>query len=85
MLLKPLVEKMPVDYARELVALRIPDAAWARIDELAGKCNEGRLTDHEAGEFEAVAQAVALIGFMQQRARRLLADIEERDETRDHG
>ncbi len=62
-----------LDVARSLLALRIDERTQARVEELAEKCNEGRLTPEERNEYEAYVQASTLIGILQAKARRLLA------------
>ena len=46
----------------------------ARIDELADKCNEGQLTDAERDEYDDYLQAIHLIGILQRKAKRVLAN-----------
>ena len=46
----------------------------ARVEELAEKCDEGQLTAEERNEYEAYVQASTLIGILQAKARRLLAE-----------
>ena len=63
---------MPLDYAKRLVELRVDPIAQARIDELAGKCNEGLLSDTERAEYENYVQAIHLIGILQRKAKHVL-------------
>jgi len=73
-LLEPVGNTMPLDYAKELVELRADPHDQARIDELADKCNEGQLTDAERDEYVDFLQAIHLIGILQRKARRVLAN-----------
>ncbi len=73
-LLEPLGNRMPLDYAKELVEFRASPEVQARIDELADKCNEGELTDAERDEYDDYLQAIHLIGILQRKARRVLAN-----------
>jgi hypothetical protein len=65
---------MPLEFAKELVELRADPETQARIDELAEKCNEGLLTEVEREEYEDYVQATHLIGILQRKARRVLAN-----------
>jgi hypothetical protein len=72
-LLEPVSLMMPVGFARELAALRATPDIQARIDELADKCNEGRLTDDERAEYDAYVDAIDVISILQAKARAALA------------
>jgi hypothetical protein len=72
-MLEPVSRCFNLDAARSLLALRIDEQTQAHVEELAGKCNEGRLTPEERGEYEAYVQASTLIGILQAKARRVLA------------
>lgn len=52
-LLEPVGQAMPPDFARELLEIRAGSGLQDRIDVLAAKCNEGRLTDDERGEYDS--------------------------------
>jgi hypothetical protein len=73
-LLGPLGRTMTPEFARELVELRAPGEVQARIDELAEKCNEGQLSDEERSEYEDYVRAIHMIGILQKKARKVLAD-----------
>jgi hypothetical protein len=51
-LVEPVVRTFTPEVARALVRLRADPEAQARIDELAEKCNEGRLSPEEREEYE---------------------------------
>jgi hypothetical protein len=72
-LLEPFVRMMPVSFAEELAAMRAAPDAQGRIDELAGKCNEGELTPEERTEYEAYVDAIDVISILQAKARVVLA------------
>jgi len=59
--------------AQQIAALRADPLTQARIDELATKCNEGELTEVEQREYAAYVEALELIGFLQAKARAMLA------------
>jgi hypothetical protein len=62
-----------VDLARALAELRAHENLQARVAELAEKCNEGQLTPDERSEYETYVQASTLVGILQAKARRFLA------------
>jgi len=71
-LLDPVSQCLTSEGAEKLVGLRAPAAAQARIDELAGKCNEGKLSPDERAEYETYVRAIKFISVLQSKARRLL-------------
>ena len=72
-MLEPVTRCFNLDVARSLLALRPDERTQARVEKLAEKCNEGQLTPEERSEYEAYVQASTLIGILQAKARRLLA------------
>jgi hypothetical protein len=44
-------------------------SAQARIDKLARKCNEGKLTDAERSEYETYVYVIDFIAILQAKAR----------------
>ncbi len=72
-LLEPLSRCLTPETAERLVQLRADPQLQARIDELAGKCTEGDLTEDERVEYETYVRTGNLIAILQAKARRLLA------------
>jgi hypothetical protein len=72
-MLEPVSRSFGRATARSLVALRVGKRMQARVEKLAEKCNEGKLTANERAEYEAYVQASTLIGILQAKARRILA------------
>ncbi len=72
-MLEPVSRSLGLKTARALAALRVDERTRARVETLAEKCNEGRLTAAERAEYEAYVQASTLIGVLQAKARRILA------------
>lgn len=60
--------------ARKLVKLRADPQLQERLDVLATKCDEGRLSDSEKAEYESYVRAIQFVTVMQSRARRLLRE-----------
>ena len=71
-MLEPVSRCFGLETARALAGLRVK-RTQARVEELAEKCNEGQLTPDERAEYEAYVQASTLIGILQAKARRVLA------------
>jgi hypothetical protein len=55
--------------ARELASLRADPEAHARVSELAGKCNEGTISDEERAEYESYVMAAGIVAILQAKAR----------------
>jgi hypothetical protein len=72
-MLDPVSRCLGVETARALTDLQLDQRVQARVELLAGKCNEGRLTADEQAEYEAYVQASTLIGILQAKARQKLA------------
>jgi hypothetical protein len=68
-LLDPLGDMLTPDVARKLVNYRFDAKAQARIDKLARKCNEGKLTQKEQREYETYVQTIDFIAILQAKAR----------------
>jgi hypothetical protein len=71
-LLEPVSQSLNREAAEKLVRLKVKPKTQARIDRLARKCNEGRLTGAERSEYEAWVFAIDFIGILQAQARRLI-------------
>ena len=71
-LLDPVGRILTPEVARKLVKLRFDAKAQARIDTLARKCNEGKLTDAELREYETCICTIDFIAILQAKARALL-------------
>ena len=75
-LVEPLVRTFTPEVARSLVDLRADPALQARMDELAEKCNEGRLTPEEREEYETSIRFANYLAIIQAKARTLLKSSE---------
>ncbi|MBI2808249.1 MAG: hypothetical protein HYX68_24955 [Planctomycetes bacterium] len=71
-LVEPVVRTLTPDVAKALVDLRADPVLQARMDELAEKCNEGKLTADEREEYETSIRFGNFIAILQAKARRLL-------------
>jgi hypothetical protein len=72
-LLAPVTQCFTPEVAERLIALRADPGIEARIEELAEKANEGRLSAEERAEYEDYVEAVDFIGILQAQARTVLA------------
>ena len=71
-LLEPLVGCLTAEVAAKVADLRADDAMQERIDYLAERANEGRLTDREREEYAGYLHAIDVIAVLQTKARSLL-------------
>ncbi len=72
-MLEPVGRALNREAARELVNLRADPEVQARVAELAGKCNEGDLTQAERAEYERYVAAGSVIAVLRAKARLALA------------
>ncbi len=68
-MLDPLGRILTQDAARQLADLRFDAKTQARIDRLARRCNEGKLTEQERGDYESYVNAIDFISILQAKAR----------------
>ena len=71
-LVEPVARTLTPDVARALVQLRADAELQAQMDELAQKCNEGKLTPEERDEYETSIRFGNFIAILQAKARALL-------------
>ena len=71
-LVEPVARTFTPEVARALIRLRADPELQARMDELAEKCNEGRLTPDEREEYETSVRFANYLAIIQAKARRLL-------------
>ncbi len=60
---------LDAESARRVVELRVAPPVQERIDTLAGRANEGLLTDDERAEYEALINAADFISILKVKAR----------------
>lgn len=71
-LFDPLGRLLSPEVARKLADYRFDAKAQARIDKLARKCNDGKLSDSERREYETYVQTIDFIAILQAKARAVL-------------
>ena len=72
-ILDPVGRALNPEAARRLVGLRLDAKTQARIDRLARKCNEGKLSPKERSEYETYVSAIDFVAILQAKARAILA------------
>ena len=75
-LIEPVVQILTPPVARALIQLRADPEVQARMDELAERSNEGRLTLEEREEYETSIRFGNYLAILQAKARRLLKERE---------
>lgn len=69
----PILEFFTVDQAQAIVNFRGNAQLQTRIEELAGKSNEGDLSPEELAEYEGYVKANKFIAILQAKVRKLLS------------
>jgi len=72
-MLEPISRSFGPETARALTELRVNKRMQARVEKLAEKCSEGKLTPSERAEYEAYVQGSTVLGILQAKARKILA------------
>jgi hypothetical protein len=70
---EPVLRILSRDQAAQIIDFHSDENLQRRIEELAGKANEGELTDEERAEYEGYVEANSFIAVLQAKARRFLA------------
>lgn len=73
-LLEPLAASLDSTALRRILEFRISPDVQARVDYLAERANDGKLTPDEDAEYEALIDAADLITILKLKAKRLLAE-----------
>jgi hypothetical protein len=71
-LVEPVVRTLTPDVAKALTRLRADPQLQVRMDQLARKCNEGKLMSEEREEYETAIRFANYMAIIQAKARRLL-------------
>jgi hypothetical protein len=72
--LEPVARCFTPEVAQQIASLKLGPGVEARLDELAEKCNEGRLSATEQEQYEAYVEAIDLVSILQAKARRILVE-----------
>ncbi len=68
---RPLLKLVLPDKAQDVIKFRAAPKLQKRIEELADRSNEGRLTGAERAEFEGYVRANKFVAILQRQARQL--------------
>ena len=75
--LEPLIERvgscLTAEAARDVLTLKIDRRTQRRLDTLADKCTEGKLTPKEHAEYASLVVGLDLLTLVQAQARVVLA------------
>jgi len=69
----PLLGILSTEQVHKIVDYHADELLQAKIEQLARKANEGKLTDDERAEYEGYAQANKFVAVLQAQVRRRLA------------
>jgi hypothetical protein len=69
--ISPVIGLLSPEQAAQIANFHTDELLQARIEELAGKANEGELTNDELAEYEGYAQANRFLAVLQAKARRV--------------
>ena len=70
---RPVLKIVPRDKAREILRFRPDPQLRIRIEALAEKSTEGRLSTKERAEYEGYMRANKFVAILQRQARQLIA------------
>jgi hypothetical protein len=73
-ILDPVGRALSPEAARRLLALRADAEAQDKMDDLADRANDGRLTPDERGEYESLIAAASVIAVLQTKAKEVLSE-----------
>jgi hypothetical protein len=71
--LEPMTDALTPQVARKIVDLRADPQMQARVDQPATKAKDGTLTPDEDSEYKGYVEAADIMGIIQSKARRFLA------------
>ncbi len=72
-MVEPVSRCLTPEVARLIIALRADPELEQRVEELAGKADNGQLTESERDEYESYVRASKFISILQSKARALLS------------
>jgi hypothetical protein len=71
---EPVTSVLTPELAEKILSLRPDPKAVARVTELAGKSDDGTITDEEREELETLVDAGDFISLLKAKARRYLSE-----------
>ena len=73
-LIAPLSECLTPESARRLLTVKADPKLQARVDYLAGRCNQGMLTAEERAEYRNYVTYSTFVAILKSKARQILAN-----------
>ena len=73
--LEPILRSLPPEAARQIARAQADEELQERVEQLAGKANEGTLTPEERAEYEAYVDAGDIVATLQAVARKTLQTV----------
>jgi hypothetical protein len=73
-LVGPLGSCLTPESARRVLTLKADRKLQARVNYLAGRCNEGRLSPEEHAEYSSYVKFGTFVAILKSKARQLLAN-----------
>ena len=73
-ILQSVAECLTPTVAQRLLSIEVDPTEQARVDELASKANEGKLTPAERNAYEQLIEEADLLGIIKSLARQALAE-----------
>ena len=70
--IRPVLQLVLPDKAAAVLNFRPPAELQARIEQLAGKSNEGHLTEAERAEYQGYVRANKFVAVLRRQARQLM-------------
>lgn len=72
-ILDPVADCLTPEVAQRLIDVRFEDRFQFRLDELAAKASQGKLTDVERSEYEEYVEGIDLLGILKAKAYKALS------------
>ena len=72
-MLEPFADALTPEVARRFADLKAPTSIQNRIDELAAKCNESKLSETEQTDYENYVRVGSFLSLIKAKARKVIA------------
>lgn len=69
---EPVADILTPEAAQRIIDWQVDNETQSRLDELADRCNEGKLTPEEMAEYDRYLAAFDLVAIIQSQARDVL-------------
>ena len=76
-LMRPATDRMPAEFAKNLLGIRADGQLLRRLEELRRKANEGQLSSEEQAEYREMVEAIDILSLFQQKASQVLQSLSE--------